>query len=518
MSSLPSWKSNLIVFILLTLLVVSYFFYEQQSITKSYQHHSRVHSEILAAVVELNIRNAYLTRDTIETLLTGSLANSGRFVAYLNDIDPFSAGELAAFAREAGLAGIGIHDLKNDLLVSGPQGWLPAAGQIGHSANEGLKYLPEQELYLYTLCTSSSCILVGLDTGEIEKMLDDVSVERLLGLLSNLAGIAYVNIVTAEGSHPSVAEYSSFSSSSSGGVVVETILNFQEKDIVVGLYADLFFERMTQLRRRFGVFFSLLFLAGILSSWWLYRVQRQRLEDARDFERRMARQHEAAALGRTTVTITHEMRNPLNAIGIGLQRLELEAAELSSEHRGLVTGMREAVSRTNGIISRLRQYVHSFELAYQEICLVDLLGSLVNLYAQQCKTQGIEVQIRGEKNCVVQGDKNLLGEVFENLVKNGIEAQPDGGYLDIDVTMKEQECVVLLRNGGQLPDTKKQVLLLEPFFTTKAKGTGLGLAISKKIVDAHGGRLELQVDRDEQVFRVVVTLLRRPSHMKSLKT
>ena len=517
MNQLPTWKNNLIAFVLLTLLVVSYFFYEQQSIKESYQQHSRLHSKILAAVVELNIRNVFLTRDTIETILTGSLANSGRFVAYLNDIDPFSAGELAAFAREAGLAGIGILNLSQDQLVSGPPDWL-SAQQVSRSANEGLQFLPDQQLYLYTLCNSASCIFVGLDTGKIEKMLDDLSVERLLSLLSNLAGIAYVRVVTAESSHLTASESSTFSSTSSGGLVSETILNFKDKDIVVGLYADRFFERMTELRRRVIVFLTLLFTTGVLSSWWLYRVQRQRLEDARDFERRMARQREAAALGRTTVTITHEMRNPLNAIGIGLQRLELEAADLSPEHRGLVTGMREAVNRSNGIISRLRQYVHSFELVYQEIYLVDLLSSLINLYAAQCETQGVDVQLRGENNCIVQGDKNLLGQVFENLFKNAMEAQPDGGYIDINVTRGEQECLVLLSNGGPLPDSEIEALFPEPFFTTKAKGTGLGLSISKKIVGAHGGRLELQTDREEQIFRVMVTLPRRSNHMKPLRT
>jgi two-component system, NtrC family, sensor histidine kinase HydH len=247
-------------------------------------------------------------------------------------------------------------------------------------------------------------------------------------------------------------------------------------------------------------------------------VQRQRLADARVFERKMAGQREAAALGRTTVTITHEMRNPLNAIGIGLQRLEIEATGLSLEHRGLVTGMREAVSRSNGIISRLRQYVHSFELVYEKISLCDLLGSLVNLYAAQCKEQGIVVQLKREENCIVQGDKNLMGQIFENLLKNSIEAQPGGGFIDINLTRGEQECSVLLSNGGVLPDSGKQSLLLEPFFTTKAKGTGLGLVISKKIVEAHGGKLELQIGREEQVFRVVVTLPMRPISMKPLQT
>lgn len=480
MNLLPTWKNNLIVFVLLSLLVISYFFYEQQSIKKSYQQHSREHSEILAAVVELNIRNAYLSRDTIEALLTGSLANSGRFVTYLNDIDPFSAGELAAFAREAGLAGIGIYDLGLNQLVSGPHEWLPAE-QVSRLREEGLHFLSDQQLYLYTLCNTSSCITVGMDTGKIEKMLEDLSVERLLGLLSNLAGIAYVRVVSVEDSYPSVSGSSTFSSTSSGDLVSETILNFKDKDIVVGLQADRFFERMTELRRRVVVFFFLLFASGVLSSWWLYRVQRQRLTDAREFERKMARQREAAALGRTTGTITHEMRNPLNAIGIGLQRLELEAAELSQEHRNLVTGMREAVNRSNGIISRLSQYVHSFELACQDISLLDLLASVVNLYTAQAKVQEVDILLTGGENCNVLGDKNLLGQVFENLLKNGMEAQPDGGYVDIEVTRGEQECVILLSNGGSLPDAKKAALFMEPFLPPKQKVRGLDFPSARRL-------------------------------------
>ncbi len=510
-----TWKNNLVVFGLLTMLVMGYFFYQQQSIRGNYQQHAREHSEILAAVVKLNVSNAYLTSETIETILENSLANSVRFISYLNAIEPFSSAELAAFAREAGLAGIVILDKGSDRLVSGPPGWL-GVGEEGCPADEGLQFLGDRHLYLYTL-RSSSCIVVGLDAGRIEQMQNDLSVERLLNLLNNMAGIAYVRVEAGEKPTDLPTDLSEFPAHPSGGVVSETTLPFGEMNIVVGLSADRLVERMAQLRNQFLIFLFLLFATGILSSWWLYRFQKQRIEDAREFEKRLARQHEAAALGRTTATITHEMRNPLNAIGIGLQRLEIEAPELSLEHRGLVAGMREAVDRSNGIISRLRQYVHSFELDCQEISLNEFLATLVNLYAAQCKAQGVGVRVRGENDCRVLGDKNLLGQVFENLLKNSIEAQPNGGSIDIEVTRREQDCSISFSNGGELPDVKAQAMLLEPFFTTKAKGTGLGLAISRKIVEAHGGGLELQIEREEQVFRVVVSLPADPK-FKDVRT
>jgi len=500
----PSWRTNLLVFVGLIVLVGSYFYYQTSQASREFQKHSQDHSEILAAVVELNIRNAMLAKDGLEDIVSGSLENSGRFIHYLDSVEPFSSVELTAFALESGLAGMKVMSPDSEIVVSGPADWLP-----GESCAEAdsLRFLHDEQLYLYSFFGRADndnetlkCVLVGLPAEKIEETLTEISVQRLLSTLNDLHDIAYIRLKSeSEEMHPGPSDD-----------VTETLLPMGGKELVVALKKARFGKRRAQMQREFTLFITFLILCGGLSSWWLYRMQQQRLQQALEFEQRMARQHEDAALGRAAATITHELRNPLNAIGMGLQRLQIENTSLDREHKELLSSMRESVQRSNSIITRLKQYGDSFSVARNSIRLIDLLNEVVRLYQTQSEEQHIEVRFDCDEEIFLQGDKVLLAQLFENLIKNSIEAQERGGFLQISTRQEGENCVIKIANGGFHLSEEESKLLLEPYFTSKSRGTGLGLVISDKIVQAHNGEFAYHIDFDKQtiLFKISLPLTR----------
>ena len=372
----PGLKGNLAVFGTLILLLLSNFFWQVQRINKSFKEHSLEHSRVLGAVVELNIRNSMMSYEGMEAIIGSYLKNSARFLAYLNQVEPFSEPELAAFSNESGLAGIKIfhHGKKEE--VSGPRGWL---SHTFDTQTNQLQFLPEKHLYLYTFTPQSGIpsfdqqgsILVGMSSIQAEKIQDKMSVKTLLNLLNHMEGIESVRFKKAENPSGAVISQNTTLIHTNGKPLSETRIPMKDKELIVRLEANYFSKRMDQLKKELIVFLFFLVVFGCFSSWWLYRMQRHRLEQTRDFERKMARELEQSSLGRAAATITHEMRNPLNAISMGLQRIQIEAQGLDDDHRHLIISMREAVERSNSVITHLQQYVNSFELNLYQIPIAD---------------------------------------------------------------------------------------------------------------------------------------------------
>ncbi len=506
----PSWRTNLFVFVLAITLLGGYFYRQTQRAARELQTHSQDHSEILAAVVELNIRNALLSRSSLEEIVAGSLENSARFIHYLDLIEPFDSDELTAFAAESGLAGVRVVQADSGVAVSGPDGWL--ADKHCPESN-GLQRMDNEQLYLFsflpatrqTAASQPGCVLVGLSAEKIDETLEKISVKRLLAMFNDLHNIAYVRF---DNDKPISSQGSITPNGINNEKVIESIIPIGGKQLIVALKMDRFGKRRAQMQKEFIIFLSLLILFGLFSSWWLYRIQRQRLQQAREFERKMARQHEDAALGRAAATITHELRNPLNAIGMGLQRLQIESETLDKEHHKLLVSMRSAVDRSNMIITRLKQSIHSLDVVRQSVDLADLITRVLTPYLAQCEEQQVHVEFDYAEGIYISGDKVLLEQLFENLLKNSVEAQPDGGFLKIFVKPLEQRnmCRVEIANGGFTLSREESKLLFEPYFTSKSKGTGLGLVISNKIVEAHNGDLDWDIDFDGQQICFLITL------------
>ncbi|MFC1812636.1 ATP-binding protein [Thermodesulfobacteriota bacterium] len=490
----PTWKGNLFVFGLLIIIILAYFYWQVQQVHRTFLSHVRQNSKMLAGVIKLNADSSVLSQEVVEEIMQTFLGNTARFVDHLDDVEPFSTDELAAFATEAGLAGIRI--VREDKDTEGPLGWFPVDEVTCETENRFVRHLAADRLYYLTWprAKGQGCIIVGIASARIEKLQEQIGLPYLLKTLSGLVGIQYVRIEPeGHGAEKALSQPEMTLIDTSDNKVAETRLSLGKDRLVVGLRARYYFARVKQLWYEFVIFSAILAFFGVFFSWLLYRFQAAYLKDVRSFERRLARQREDAVLGRAAASITHEIGNPLNAISMGLQRLQIETDDLSGEHRHLVSSMLKAVQRTKGIITNIRRYARPLTPGRQSIQPDVLVGNILTLYKQQCEVQGIDVAFEAESGNTIIGDPDMLEEVVENLIKNAIEAQTTGGYIRIKMERRGSEVMLAVENGGFSLSEAEPERILEPYFTTKTRGTGLGLTIAGRIVDAHKGRLTVGV-------------------------
>ncbi len=483
----PSWKINLLVIGGLLVVVLTYSLWQIAHLRKNFHNYSQEHARVVSGVIEQNTRTAVLAEDALRQTIQTFLGNTARFIDYLHSVEPFSVDELQAFAGETGLTAISILDRDGEGVSVDSGAFLPSSPAC---RQESVTYFPEKELYILTWPRlDDGCIVLGFSASQIEELHRQLRLPALLESLSALPGIKYV-IPDDQTSPPldtSVAEQRI----KAGNIVLR-----------VGFGTDRYTMRVRQIWRNVLIFSILPVCLGFFFSWLLYRYQSYYLNKMTGFERKLAREREAAALGRATATITHEIRNPLNAISMGLQRIELEAGELNPEHMQLAANMRQAVKRTNTIISDLLRYSRPISPRLEEVNLCRLIDGILLLYRNECDKKKINVRNETPLDITLKGDDQLLNQLFENLVKNAVEAQPDGGFISISTTLGKKHVSIQIENKvAVMPEDP--TAFVEPYFTTKSRGTGLGLPFARRIAQAHGGALQIELPAKD-VFRVVV--------------
>ena len=500
-----SWKINLVFFGLLVLVIFGVFFRQLDRITDGFRKQALSHSRMVAGIIEENLQNSLLASQVIDETVRMFLLNSAEFIHYLDGIEPFNGIELESFARESGLAGITIIRAKQ--AIAGPSDWLVSKPDC--EKNRGtVNYLPR--IGLATLVygkdlqsqTTSTCLVVGIDSGRILELRQKTSLASMLGTLSSLPGVSYVRMDNgSKEMNPGVQLVDGES-----GLVAETHLSTQAGFVVIGLKTGQYRKRVDELRKEFILFSVLLIVLGAGSSWLLYRYQAADIVRTQEFERTMAKQNEEAALGRATATITHEIRNPMNAINIGLQRLVMESDNLSEEQEQLLSSMRESVKRTDNILSRLQRFSTPLHVEKIPMRLDTLLSQTATLYEEVCKQQSIKFDMEIDFTESIAGDRDLLGEMFDNLMKNSIEAQPQGGFLSVSLSALSDQALIRIENGGFTLSRDMIDKMMKPYFTTKARGTGLGLALVKRIIELHQGTITIEKGKENDSVAIEVLL------------
>lgn len=219
------------------------------------------------------------------------------------------------------------------------------------------------------------------------------------------------------------------------------------------------------------------------------------LTEIRYLEKELRRSERLAALGKMAAGVAHELRNPLSSIK-GLAMVLKQGLSGEAEKSGEV--LIKEVERLNRSIGELLDYARPAKLQRGLVSLAEMVDKAVSLLAADAGSLGIAITVDIPENLpalFVDGDK--INQVLLNLLLNAIQAMPGGGLLSISARAHADQVVLMLRDNGEGISEEDLPRIFDPYFTTKSSGTGLGLAISAKLVEEHGGKIEIASRRGE---------------------
>lgn len=204
----------------------------------------------------------------------------------------------------------------------------------------------------------------------------------------------------------------------------------------------------------------------------------------------LRKKEKLAVIGQMAAAIGHEIRNPLSSLK-GFTQLQHEAKTDANEYYPI---MIQEIDRINSIVEDLMYLGKPREMVFEKARINEIIDYTLSISNQQAEIQGISVEtmIDGEIPAI-DCDEKQLKQVFINLIKNAIEAMPDGGNLKIKSEAPNDKiiCITVEDEGCGIMEEDLQNLGV-PFYTTKKEGTGLGLMVTYQIIKDHKGSLKFE--------------------------
>jgi signal transduction histidine kinase len=247
--------------------------------------------------------------------------------------------------------------------------------------------------------------------------------------------------------------------------------------------------------------------ATAIDNYNLYQKQQQfnevleaevtkQTEELRIAQSKLVEQERLAAIGEFSAMIIHEIRNPLTTMSMGLKYFKKTILTEPAQER-LALALSEA-SRLEGLLSEILLYAKPQVLQLQELNINEFIQEILILICEM--PEALERQIKfipASTMVKVLADQDKLKQVFINIIRNACEAIAPGNVVtwSVDNQTVQEQVIISVHNGGEPIAPQVLCKLTEPFYSTKPSGTGLGLAIVKRIINAHGGKLQIQSDQ-----------------------
>ena len=224
-----------------------------------------------------------------------------------------------------------------------------------------------------------------------------------------------------------------------------------------------------------------------------YLVVFQDLTDIRRLEQEVRTKEKLAAVGEMAAQLAHEIRNPLGSIRGSAQVLMAETGLGEEQGRLLAIISRESV-RLSETLNRFLYEVRPSSRTKGPVDLRPLVEETVTLLRNGAELRPEhEVGFHADEGPhVCLADPDQIKQVLWNLLRNALEAMPEGGALEVRLRRAGGEVVLSVRDQGRGMGRAEQGRMFEPYRTSRAMGTGLGLAIVFRIVRDHGGDIEVR--------------------------
>ncbi len=240
--------------------------------------------------------------------------------------------------------------------------------------------------------------------------------------------------------------------------------------------------------------------AGILGMAAIFHNQHLHLQEVKALEIEVLHRERLSALGNMAATVAHEVRNPLNAISIGLQRLkaEFQPTDDQEQYSRVTELMLGEVHRLNSIVEQFLSLARPLEIKPEALQVQDVLNDLATLVEGEAHQSKVQIRVVAPPTLPpLKADREYLRQTILNLILNGLQAMPEGGTLTLKANTSNGNFLISVTDTGIgiAPENLRRIF--EPYFTTKAKGSGLGLAIARRIIEAHGGTITVLSETDQ---------------------
>ncbi len=217
-----------------------------------------------------------------------------------------------------------------------------------------------------------------------------------------------------------------------------------------------------------------------------------------------------ASIGTLATGVAHEINNPLNNIYLAAQILGKKIDQESSSKivKETIKDIFSQTLRVKRIVSELLEFAREKLPDVKEINIVSVVKDVLKQMTVSGELSNIKLDLKSPEEIDIQGDRQLLEQVFINLFNNAIDAMENDGLLDIKINAINTSVQIRISDTGEgiLPENIPKVY--DPFFTTKEKGTGLGMAIVYGIIRKHKGEIEISSEPNKGTT-FTITLPRR---------
>jgi signal transduction histidine kinase len=213
--------------------------------------------------------------------------------------------------------------------------------------------------------------------------------------------------------------------------------------------------------------------------------------------------------------IAHEIGNPLNSIGIHLQLLKKEVKALPESKKAHFEKTLEVLyaetARLDRIVKNFLKATRKPPLRFKPDQLNEIAEAAIEFLKPELKTHKITVHYDGgPKLPLFLMDRERIYQAFINLIKNSMEAMPDGGRLWIKITRRENAVLLTFKDEGCGIEDADLPHIFEAYYTTKEEGSGLGLLTVFNAVKEHGGRIEVASKRGKGTTFSLILPMRQP--------
>lgn len=377
---------------------------------------------------------------------------------------------------------------------------------VGSSLEDGIEHLGAA-----ATGPSGDVVLVRIHPASARSLVQRLGVGHLLDTLAGSGGVLYLSYHEEPGGTVAEASWDSMEVPQvppkerkpfglRGQTVIEMAMPVETQagsrgTLRIGLDASALQREGTATMRR-TLLVGLVLLAFAVSASGYAVVSRLRARDREQAVTRLAevetvrrRSERLAAAGALAAGLAHEVRSPLNAIGLAAQRLERRLSPGDSS--------REIASRIHGEVIRLEEVLRGFLDLASPVSdrreLFDLAGQVqlvLDVLDDEALSRAVNLRQTGG-SISVAADRDSIHRAIVNLVRNAIQASPEGSSIEVHVGNRSDKAILRVVDQGPGIDAAVRGKEFDPFVTGRASGTGLGLALVKRVAEEHGGSVRL---------------------------